>query len=85
MLLTVEGQYKDGKVQLTEAPTGVAEARVIVTFLPPTSPARLKAVAPVTAVEPGMMHFGQFAGPHMSREEDFTAPLPTPFPATSRP
>jgi hypothetical protein len=35
-LLTVEGIYKDGKVELTERPDHVDEAaRVLVTFLPP--------------------------------------------------
>jgi hypothetical protein len=37
-LLTVEGIYKDGKVELTERPDHVDEAaRVLVTFLPPNS------------------------------------------------
>jgi len=31
---TVEGIYRDGKVELLETPTDVDEARVIVTFLP---------------------------------------------------
>ncbi|MDQ1638134.1 MAG: hypothetical protein QOF62_1473 [Pyrinomonadaceae bacterium] len=30
---TVEGIYRDGKVELLESPENVAEARVIVTFL----------------------------------------------------
>ena len=35
-LLTIEGIYKDGKVELTERPDHVDEAaRVLVTFLPP--------------------------------------------------
>jgi len=35
-LLTVEGIYKDGTVELTERPDHVDEAaRVLVTFLPP--------------------------------------------------
>jgi len=35
-LLTVEGIYKDGKVELTERPDHVDEAaRLLVTFLPP--------------------------------------------------
>jgi hypothetical protein len=35
-LLTVEGIYRDGKVELTERPDRVVElARVLVTFLPP--------------------------------------------------
>ena len=38
-LLTVEGIYKDGKVELAERPNHVGEAaRVIVTFLPPSEP-----------------------------------------------
>jgi hypothetical protein len=34
MLKSVEGIYHDGKVELLETPTGVSQARVIVTFLP---------------------------------------------------
>jgi len=35
-LLTVEGIYKDGRVELTERPEHIHEAaRVLVTFLPP--------------------------------------------------
>ena len=35
-LLTVEGVYKNGKVELTERPTRADDAtRVLVTFLPP--------------------------------------------------
>ncbi len=34
MLPTVEGVYRNGKVELLENPPAVAEARVIVTFLP---------------------------------------------------
>ena len=41
MLVTVEGVYKDGKVELAETPA-VSEAptRVLVTFLPPEPAAR---------------------------------------------
>jgi hypothetical protein len=31
---TVEGFYRDGKVELLETPADIEEARVIVTFLP---------------------------------------------------
>jgi hypothetical protein len=31
---TIEGIYRDGKVELVEEPSDVDEARVIVTFLP---------------------------------------------------
>lgn len=34
MLTTVEGVFKDGRIELREAPPGVEEARVFVTFLP---------------------------------------------------
>lgn len=46
-LLTIEGTYKDGQIQLAEQPhLPEAEARVLVTFLPgrhpgPTSPAEV--------------------------------------------
>ena len=44
-LLTVEGIYKDGNVELTERPDHVDEAaRVLVTFLPPNG-SRDKAMA----------------------------------------
>ena len=35
MLRSVEGIYRDGKVELFEAPEGVEETHVIVTFLSP--------------------------------------------------
>jgi len=61
MLLTVEGTYKDGKVELAETPAGVKQARVLVTFLAPEAgvPSRRHMV------------YGQFAGARMSTEEDF--------------
>ena len=37
MTTSVEGIYKDGEVRLLERPQNLREARVIVTFLPPTS------------------------------------------------
>jgi hypothetical protein len=61
MLLTVEGTYKDGKVELAETPTGVKQARVLVTFLAPET------VVPLRS----HMVYGQFAGARMSTEEDF--------------
>ena len=36
MLKSVEGIYRDGKVELLEAPPDVRNSRVIVTFLPPS-------------------------------------------------
>lgn len=34
MLITVEGLYKDGHIELLEQPNGVEQARVLVTLLP---------------------------------------------------
>jgi hypothetical protein len=34
MLKSVEGVYRDGKIELLETPHDIEEARVIVTFLP---------------------------------------------------
>ena len=44
MLKTVEGIYRDGKVELLETPPEVTEARVIVTFLPKRGPIDLRAI-----------------------------------------
>lgn len=60
MLLTVEGTYKDGKVEVAEKPYGVKEAKVLVTFL-----------AHETTVLYKRMIYGQFAGKRMSSEEGF--------------
>ena len=42
MLKSVEGIYRDGKVELLEMPIDVVEARVIVTFLPTRGPIDLR-------------------------------------------
>lgn len=44
MLRSVEGVYRDGKIELNESPPGVTEARVIVTFLPKEGPIDLRAL-----------------------------------------
>jgi hypothetical protein len=36
MIQTVEGVFRNGKVELLETPQGIQDARVIVTFLPAT-------------------------------------------------
>jgi hypothetical protein len=43
MLKSVEGIYRDGKVELLETPDGLEEARVIVTFLPMPASVDLRA------------------------------------------
>ncbi len=60
MLLTVEGTYRDGKVELAEMPAVVKQAKVLVTFLQSE-----------TNTPPRLMVYGQFAGKRMSSEEDF--------------
>ena len=60
MLLTVEGIYKDGKVEVAEKPAGVKQARVLMTFL-----------MSETTTSRHRMIYGQFAGKRMSSEEDF--------------
>jgi hypothetical protein len=42
MLKSVEGIYRDGKVELLETPDDLVEARVIVTFLPLPAPVDLQ-------------------------------------------
>jgi hypothetical protein len=39
MLTTVEGVFRDGRIELRDAPPGVEGARVIVTFLPESAEA----------------------------------------------
>ena len=34
MLTTIAGTFRDGRVELSETPKGIAEAKVLVTFLP---------------------------------------------------
>ncbi len=63
MLFTIEGTFKEGKVELSETPQGLREAKVLVTFLGSAQ----------AQPRPRMMRFGQFSGPieKMSTEEDF--------------
>ncbi len=44
MLNTVEGIYRDGRIELMETPAEITEARVIVTFLPLDQPAATNGV-----------------------------------------
>ena len=61
MLLTIEGTYTKGKVELIEQPTGITHAKVLVTFLTTEEKPKL----------PQTMRYGQFAGEPLSTEEDF--------------
>ena len=62
MLQTVEGVFRNGKVELTETPVGVDDARVLVTFLPE---------APATPARQGQTFFGAFPGDGVTNDEDF--------------
>jgi len=61
MITTIEGVYRRGKIELREIPAGLQEARVLVTFLPGAT----------VLSSPRRMVYGQFAGEHMSTEDDF--------------
>jgi hypothetical protein len=43
-LITIEGVYENGKVELAESPEGVERANVMVTFLPDVNAGRIKSV-----------------------------------------
>jgi hypothetical protein len=64
MLQSVEGFYKDGKVELKELPSDIQECRVIVTFL----------TAKKNQTKKEMMQFGIFYGNNQSIEADFKLP-----------
>jgi hypothetical protein len=66
MLTTVEGIYKDGKVELLEQPTNEKESRVLVTFI--------ESQAQVSTEEENpkrMIRFGMYPGPGVTTEDDF--------------
>jgi hypothetical protein len=61
MLITVEGQFKSGRVLLAEAPAGIEQAKVIVTFLP--SAGQAAGLTPI--------YFGMFKGDRKTDPDDF--------------
>ncbi len=63
MLTTIEGVYKNGKIELFETPPGVQESNVVVTFLPTT-----KKTAGT------MIPFGMFKELMNVTEDDFSDP-----------
>jgi len=60
MLLTVEGIYKDGKIEIAEKPADIKQAKVLITFL-----------SPKTIIKHRRIIYGQFAGKRMSTDKDF--------------
>ncbi len=61
MLQTIQGTYRNGKIELLETPQGITESEVFVTFLPSQ---------PTSATSP-LMSFGMFAGGQPSTQADF--------------
>ena len=53
MVRSIEGVFHNGKVELLEPPPQVADARVIVTFLPSTGPIDLaeRGISPAQAAD----------------------------------
>lgn len=67
MFTTVEGVYKQGKVELAEVPDGVEGSRVIVTFLPNGNG------APAAPQKGEMLRLGMFPQLRELTDEDFKA------------
>lgn len=74
MLTTVEGIYKDGKVELSETPADTQESRVLVTFL---TNGTHKNGSRAPELEPApkgqMIRFGMFPELLALTDEDFKA------------
>jgi hypothetical protein len=70
MVTTIEGVYRQGRVELAEQPTGIKESRVLVTFLPETgNPAgsRQEIVERIIARAAGGLDLG--GAPYPKRED----------------
>lgn len=61
MLQTIQGIYRNGKVELAEIPKDITESQVFVTFFKPESVSRASQ----------LMSFGMFSGSQQSTEADF--------------
>ena len=68
MLTTIEGVYRDGRVELSETPEGVEERRVLVTFLKGDG-----ANGSTKAQAGQMITFGMFPELNALTDEDFKA------------
>jgi hypothetical protein len=67
MIQTVEGVFKNGRVELLEAPENISEARVIVTFLP-------DAIGPTDGPSFTPEEVADLRGKLAAWEEDWNAP-----------
>ena len=70
MLLTVEGAYRDGEIELVEIPENVEQADVLVTFLKTKRNVGTSSSSSDLPT-PQIMTFGQFAGNIKTDEDDF--------------
>ena len=61
MLQTIQGIYRNGKIELPEIPQDITESQVFVTFFKPESVSRASQ----------FMSFGMFSGSQQSTEADF--------------
>jgi hypothetical protein len=61
MLQTIQGIYRNGKIELAEVPQDITESQVFVTFFKPESVSRSSQ----------FMSFGMFSGSQQSSEADF--------------
>ena len=61
MLQTIQGIYRNGKIELAEIPQDITENQVFVTFFKPESVSRASQ----------FMSFGMFSGSQQSTEADF--------------
>lgn len=74
MLTTVEGVYKDGKVELTETPTDTQESRALVTFLRNGDRQNGSKAPQAEPIKQGqMIRFGMFLELLALTDEDFKA------------
>lgn len=69
MLTTVEGIYKNGKVELAETPPDIPPGRVLVTFLPENS----SEAVPQPPTRGQRMSFGMFPQLRQLTDADFQA------------
>ena len=61
MLQTIQGIYKNGKIELAEVPQDISESQVFVTFFKPQ----------LVTLSSQIMSFGMFLGSQQSTESDF--------------
>ncbi|MDF5737633.1 MULTISPECIES: hypothetical protein [unclassified Nostoc] len=61
MLQTIQGIYRNGKIELAEVPQNITESQVFVTFLTSQS----------VSLDSQLMSFGMFSGSQQSTESDF--------------